>query len=84
MLNICVKNVYIQFKASSKNCVHLSTVWCYLISQTVSAWINYLFLLHTSSYFSAIFSPTKYGYFHLLKSYFSPLSTIPTINVTKL
>ena len=82
MLKYCGNFVYSRFKALGKNCVRLSTVWREAWLSLSSKWINCLVLLCETHSFSARFSQAKTHQLPLLISYFSPLSTAPTIYIT--
>ena len=82
MLKYCGNFVYSRFKALGKNCVRLSTVWREAWLSLSSKWINCLVLLCETHSFSASFSQDEIRQLPLLISYFSPLSTVPTIYIT--
>ena len=82
MLKYCGNFVYSRFKALGKNCVRLSTVWREAWLSLSSRWINCLVLLCETHSFSASFSQDEIRQLPLLISYFSPLSTVPTIYIT--
>lgn len=82
MLKYCGNFVYSRFKALGKNCVRLSTVWREAWLSLSSKWTNCLVLLCETHSFSARFSQAKICQLPLLISYFSPLSTAPTIYIT--
>lgn len=82
MLKSCGNFVYSWFKALGKNCVRLSTVWQEFWLSLSSKWTNCLVLLCETHSFSARFSQAKIRQLPLLISYFSPLSTAPTIHIT--
>lgn len=82
MLKSCGNFVYSRFKALGKNCVRLSTVWREAWLSLSSKWTNCLVLLYETHSFSARFSQAKTHQLPLLISYFSPLSTAPTIYIT--
>lgn len=82
MLKYCGNFVYSRFKALGKNCVRLSTVWREAWLSLSSKWTNCLVLLYETHFFSARFSQAKTHQLPLLISYFSPLSTAPTIYIT--
>ena len=82
MLKYCGNFVYSRFKALGKNCVRLSTVWRETWLPPSLKWTNCLVLLCETHSFSARFSQAKIRQLPLLISYFSPLSTVPTIYIT--
>ena len=82
MLKSCGNFVYSWFKALGKNCVRLSTVWRETWLSLSSKWTNCLVLLCEIHSFSARFSQVEIHQLPLLISYFSPLSTVPTIYIT--
>ena len=82
MLKYCGNFVYSRFKVLGKNCVRLSTVWREAWLSLSSKWTNCLVLLYETHSFSARFSQAKTHQLPLLISYFSPLSTAPTIYIT--
>ena len=82
MLKYCGNVVYSRFKALGKNCVRLSTVWRETWLLPSLKWTNCLVLLCETHSFSARFSQVEIRQLPLLISYFSPLSTAPTIYIT--
>ena len=82
MLKYCGNFVYSWFKVLGKNCVRLSTVWRESWMLLSPQWTNHLVLPYEIHLSFASFSQSKIDQPPLIGSYFSPLSTAPTIYIT--